>query len=130
MSFSKRLKQAMDEREVSQAELAAQIGKGKSSVSQYLSGKNIPKHSVQEQIAQVLDCTVEFLNSQVSESDTSHNGLHNIPVADAAKKLNKSEQFIRVALQTGTAPFGFAARNKTKWSYHISPKKLNEYISA
>ena len=128
MSFARRLKQAMAEREISQVELAAQIGKGKSSVSQYLSGKNVPKHDVQEKMAQVLDCTVEFLNSEVSEKDTSPDGLYNIPVAEAAKRLDKSEQFIRVALQAGTAPFGFAARNKTKWSYHISPKKLNEYI--
>ena len=37
MSFATRLKMVMAEREVSQVELAAAIGKGKSSVSQYLS---------------------------------------------------------------------------------------------
>lgn len=63
MSFSERLKQAMAEREISQAELVAHIDKGKSSVSQYISGKNIPKEDVQKQIADVLECTVEFLNS-------------------------------------------------------------------
>ena len=130
MNFSERLKQAMSEREISQAELAALIGKGKSSVSQYISGKNVPKDDVQQKIAQVLDCTVEFLNSEVPANDTTPSGLHNITVSEAAKKLDKSEQFIRVALQMGTAPFGFAARNKTRWSYHISPKKLAEYIGA
>lgn len=53
MSFASRLKQAMNERNVSQVELAAQIGKGKSSVSQYISGKNVPKEDVQKQIAEV-----------------------------------------------------------------------------
>jgi transcriptional regulator with XRE-family HTH domain len=43
MSFAKRLNQAMTERQISQTELAAAIGKGKSSVSQYISGKNVPK---------------------------------------------------------------------------------------
>ncbi len=128
MSFASRLKQAMDERNMSQAELAAQIGKGKSSVSQYISGKNIPKDDVQQQIATVLDCSVEWLNEEVPSNVTSVEGLHNISVAEAAKRISKSEQFVRVALQTGTAPFGFAARNKTKWSYHISPKKLDEYV--
>lgn len=128
MSFASRLKQAMDERNMSQAELAAQIGKGKSSVSQYISGKNIPKDDVQQQIAAVLDCSVEWLNEEVPSNNTSTVGLHNITVAEAAKRIDKSEQFVRVALQTGTAPFGFAAKNKTRWSYHISPKKLDEYV--
>ena len=113
---------------MTQAELAARIGKGKSSVSQYLSGKNIPKDAVQKQIAEVLDCTVEFLNSEVSDDGDIH--LKNVPVAEAAKILGKSEQFVRVALQTGVAPFGFAVKNKTVYSYHISPKKLAEYIGA
>lgn len=128
MSFAKRLKQAMDERQMTQAELAARIGKGKSSVSQYLSGKNIPKDDVQKQIAEVLDCTVDFLNSEVSDDGDIH--LKNVPVSEAAKMLGKSEQFVRVALQTGVAPFGFAVKNKTVFSYHISPKKLAEYIGA
>lgn len=113
---------------MTQAELAARIGKGKSSVSQYLSGKNIPKDDVQKQIAEVLDCTVDFLNSEVSDDGDIH--LKNVPVSEAAKLLGKSEQFVRVALQTGVAPFGFAVKNKTVFSYHISPKKLAEYIGA
>ena len=51
-----------------------------------------------------------------------------LSISKAAELLNVSEQFVRVALQMGTAPFGFAAKNKTVWSYHISPKKLTEYI--
>jgi transcriptional regulator with XRE-family HTH domain len=128
MSFAKRLKQAMQDKDMNQAELASRIGKGKSSVSQYLSGKNIPKDDVQKQIAEVLDCTVEFLNSEVSEDCDIY--LKNVPVAEAAKILGKSEQFVRVALQTGVAPFGFAVKNKSVFSYHISPKKLAEYIGA
>lgn len=130
MSFAKRLKQAMMERQMTQAELAAKIGKGKSSVSQYLSGKNIPKDDVQKQIAEVLDCTVEFLNSEVPANDHSEKGMKNVSVSECAKMLGKSEQFVRVALQTGVAPFGFAVKNKTVFSYHISPKKLAEYIDS
>lgn len=129
-NFAERLNQAMLERKISQKELAAAIGKGKSSVSQYLSGRSIPRPDVQEEIAQVLDCTVEWLNSEVPMNDHTENGLKNISVTKCAKEIGKSEQFVRVALQTGTAPFGFAAKNKSKWSYHISPKRLNEYIGS
>jgi len=127
-NFAERLNQAMVERQVSQKELAAAIGKGKSSVSQYLSGRSVPRPEVQKAIADFLDCTVQWLNSEVPASDTSDAGLKNISVERCASILGKSEQFVRVALQTGTAPFGFAVCNKSKYSYHISPKKLKEYV--
>ena len=127
MSFASRLNQALAERQTSQTELAAAIGKGKSSVSQYISGKNVPKLEVQQQIADFLGCTVEWLNSEVPVNDHTDKGLKYVSVEQCAKILGKSEQFIRVALQTGTAPFGFAAKNSSVWSYHISPKKLQEY---
>ena len=130
MSFASRLKQTLDERQMSQAELATRIGKGKSSVSQYLSGKNIPKDDVQKKIAEVLDCTVEFLNSEDPGTERSDDVQKNISVAECAKRIGKSEQFVRVALQTGVAPFGFAVKNKSVYSYHISPKLLDEYVSA
>ena len=129
MSFAKQLFCAMSDMGISQAELAKRIGKGKSSVSQYLSGKNVPKHDVQEKIAEVLGCTVEFLNQEtVDVSDLCE--VNNVSVAECARRIGKSEQFVRVALQTGVAPFGFAVKNKSVFSYHISPKKLNEYINS
>ena len=128
MSFASKLKQVMDERQISQTELAQAIGKGKSSISQYLSGKNIPKMDVQEKIAEFLECDVEyFSNDEVVVSCTD---FRNVPVVEAARLLGKSPQFVRVALQTGVAPFGFAAKNKTTYSYYISPKKLAEYVGS
>ena len=118
MNFARQLKQVMEEKQMTQSELAAKIGKGKSSVSQYLSGKNVPKEDVKKKIAEVLDC--DF--SSVVELQTD---AQSISVAECARLLGKSEQFVRVALQTGTAPFGFAVKNKSMYSYHISPKKLN-----
>jgi hypothetical protein len=59
------------------------------------------------------------------------NGLKNVPVDMAAKMLGKSRQFIRVSLQRGIAPFGFAVKlSGERFSYHISPKKLEEYIGS
>jgi hypothetical protein len=44
--------------------------------------------------------------------------------------MGKSKQFIRVALQQGIAPFGFAVKvGGDKWSYHISPMKFESYLS-
>jgi transcriptional regulator with XRE-family HTH domain len=115
---------------MTQAELADSIGKGRSSVSQYLSGKNLPKEDVLKKIAEVLDCTVEFLMGETPIEEEPNDDTRNISVAECAKRLGKSEQFVRIALQTGVAPFGFAVKNKSVYSYHISSKKLAEYIGS
>ena len=52
----------------------------------------------------------------------------NVTVKEAATRLGKSEQFIRIGLQRGFLPFGVAVKMSSKWTYHISPKKLEEYI--
>lgn len=53
----------------------------------------------------------------------------NVSIKEAARMLRKSEQFIRVGLQQGILPFGYAVKiNGSKYTYHISRKKLNEYI--
>lgn len=49
-------------------------------------------------------------------------------IQQAAKQLNKSEQFIRIGLQNERLPFGTAVKTSSKWSYHISEKLFNEYI--
>lgn len=125
MGFASRLKLMMVERQMNQTDLANAIGKGKSSVSQYLSGKNIPKEDVQKQIADALNVSVEFL---IGIDQPAISDSRNISVKECARLLGKSEQFVRVALQSGSAPFGFAVKNKTVYSYHISAKKLAEYI--
>jgi len=133
MSFSEQLKKAMLERNMNQAELSALTGIGKSSISQYISGKNEPKEIALNKIAEALDCSVAFLNGTTDCSDMTIDpkGLKNVPVDQAAKMLGKSRQFIRVSLQRGIAPFGFAVKlSGDKFSYHISPKKLNEYIGS
>ncbi len=50
-----------------------------------------------------------------------------LSVEEAARILNKPPQFVRLALQQERVDFGFAVHNK-RWSYHISEKKLKEYI--
>ena len=54
----------------------------------------------------------------------------NVSVKDAAIVLGKSQQFVRVGLQKGVLPIGIAIKmnGSSKWTYHISKKKLQEYI--
>lgn len=49
-------------------------------------------------------------------------------VKEAAKLMGKSQQFVRVGLQRGIFPFGYAIKMSSKWTYHISEAKLREYL--
>ena len=53
---------------------------------------------------------------------------NNISIKEAAKLLGKSEMFVRIGLQRGILPIGVAVKTSTKYTYHISPKLLEEYI--
>ena len=89
--------------------------------------------SLSEKLAEALDCSVAFLKGETECSDMTIDpkGLKNVPVDQVAKMLGKSRQFVRVSLQRGIAPFGFAVKlSGERFSYHISPKKLNEYIGS
>lgn len=132
MSFARNLKKTMQERNMTQTELAELTGIGKSSISQYLSGKNEPSNKRIEKIADALECSVAYLNglTEISDETDSNNGLKNIPVTVAAQRLGKSEQFVRVGLQRNRLPFGTAVKLSSRFTYHISPKLLDEYIGA
>jgi transcriptional regulator with XRE-family HTH domain len=120
----------MVNRNVNQTELSKLTGISKSSISQYLSGHNIPSRVRVCMIADVLSCDVEELMGDWNKKNNTINSDKNISVAEAAKRMGKSMQFVRVSLQKGIAPFGFAVQiSSNRWSYHISPKKFEEYLS-
>lgn len=54
-------------------------------------------------------------------------------ITEAARIMGKDPQFIRIGLQRGLLPFGWAIktdpRNK-KYSYYISEKLFNEFVGA
>lgn len=52
-----------------------------------------------------------------------------ITVKQAAEQLGKSEQFIRMGLQRGILPFGYAFVGSGKrWTYYINEADLKKYI--
>lgn len=51
-----------------------------------------------------------------------------LTVKEAAKRMKKSEQFVRIGLQRGILPFGYAVKVTNRWSYHISRHKFEEYM--
>ena len=60
MKFAKKLKKAMQELNLNQRQVAALTEKSKGSVSQYLSGKQIPTEEVQSAIATALGLESDY----------------------------------------------------------------------
>ena len=54
--------------------------------------------------------------------------MQKISVKEAAARLGKSQQYIRIGLQRKLLPFGTAVKMSSKWTYHVSPKLLDEYV--
>ena len=53
----------------------------------------------------------------------------NVKIKEVARRIGKSEQFVRIGLQRGILPIGIAIQiSDKKYTYHISPKLLTEYI--
>lgn len=46
---------------------------------------------------------------------------------EAAKIINASPQFVRIAMQQGKLPIGTAIKMSSIWTYHISEKLLADY---
>jgi len=122
----------MQEQHLSQTDLASITGIGKPSLSQYLSGKHTPHKQRVSEIATALGVASERLTAQSRSTEheappiISH---QKVSIEEAARMLGKSKQFVRVALQNGVAPFGFATKvSGSVYDYHISPKLLDAYI--
>lgn len=111
----------MNKNNITQKELSDRTAISKSSISQYVNGHNEPSILNREIIESILG---EFEEVETEEVEIDRN----VPIRVAAKKLGKSEQFIRVGLQNGVFNFGFAVKTSSKYSYHISPNKFEEYI--
>ena len=53
---------------------------------------------------------------------------NNMTIAEASELMGVSRQFVRVGLQKGILPFGYAVRvSAGRYTYFISRQKFSEY---
>lgn len=126
MNFESKLKKLMNELGVSQTKLFELTGIGKSSISQYLSGKNEPSKERKKEIAVALGVQEDYFNQFEATAIVQHGSAINVPVADAAKLMGKSKEWVMQGLRDGRFPWGYAVK-LNKWSYFISSVKFTEY---
>lgn len=84
MKFAEKLKKAMQELNLNQRQVVTMTGKSKGSVSQYLSGKQIPSEDVQSAIATSLGLAY-YNNTDLSDNDMNNINLIN-PSGEVTEK--------------------------------------------
>lgn len=130
--FNDNLKRIMQEKSYNVTKLSKESGIGKSSISMYLSGKNVPLPERIQVLADALDCNIADLaevpenvpTKQVIGFDTKE--VFNVPVETAAKLMHKKNNFVYEGLRQGIFPWGYAVKTSSTWSYYISSMKFTE----
>ncbi|MFV0519325.1 MAG: helix-turn-helix domain-containing protein [Lachnospirales bacterium] len=128
--FDIKLQKAMDKCDLTLSQLSDMTGINRSSISQYLSGKNEPRDNVKKILGEVLGC--DFLGKEV-EINQGYGpfifSTESIKLRVAARVLHKSEHKIVKAMVKGNLPIGYVldpGDENTPPDYYISPKLLYE----
>lgn len=133
MTFSEKLKQAMQELQLNQRQVCGLTGKSKGSVSQYLSGKQVPSVEVQSSIATALGLEEDYferLDDQITilpSSEVRNGIIPKLLPEVAAKYLGMDKGTVRRGLQQGVFPWGYAVRtSENRWAYFINARRFAE----
>lgn len=128
MKFSEQLLNLMNDLRLTQTQVSNLTGVGKSSISQYLSGKNEPSAERKKQIAVALGVDENYFEHIVTPKAklVPGKGVRIYPES-AAKLLGKTADFVRQGLQDRVFPWGYAVKFEKKWSYCILAGKFSEY---
>lgn len=133
MTFSEKLKKAMQDLNISQKQLVGMTCIGKSSISQYLSGKNTPTEERQRNIALSLGLEPDYFNKEAvvavlpKKIISNNNGIRKMLVEDVAKIMGMNHQTIRKGLQQGVFPWGYAIKtSENRWAYFINATSFEE----
>lgn len=133
MTFSEKLKQAMQELHLNQRQVCGMTGKSKGSVSQYISGKQIPSDDVQSAIAVALGLESDYferLDDQITilpSSEVRNGTIPKLLPEVVAKYLGMDKGTVRRGLQQGVFPWGYAVRtSENRWAYFINARRFAE----
>jgi transcriptional regulator with XRE-family HTH domain len=132
MNFSEKLKKVMQELNINQRQVCGIIGKSKGSVSQYLSGKQTPSEDAQRDIAVSLGLAPDYFsrddeNPSIQKMVLQDGVIKRLLPEDAAKLMGVEKRTVRLGLQQGVFPWGYAIKtSETRWTYFINARRFAE----
>ena len=131
--FSEKLKQAMQDLHLNQVQTCGLTGKSKGSISQYLSGKQVPSEDVQRSIATALGLASDYFAKPdkavvaLPKTELRNKVIERLDVREAAKIMRMNANTIREGLQQGRFPWGYAIQtSENRWVYFINAKRFAE----
>lgn len=124
MSIATNLRREMDANAVSVDALAARSGVEASFLRKYLAGKAKPSDAVLARLARGIGVTVESI-----AKDPLTRTQGKVRPEDAARRLNRNAQDIRVGIQLWLLPFGrcYKRLGSSVYTYEIDPDALEVY---
>lgn len=133
MKFAEKLKKAMQELNLNQRQVVTLTGKSKGSVSQYLSGKQIPSEDVQSAIASSLGLDSDYFTKDdehlviLPASEVRDGKIPRLLPEVAATYLGMDKATVRKGLQQGVFPWGYAVQtSEHRWAYFINARRFAE----
>jgi hypothetical protein len=124
MEFAEKLKKVMQDLNLKQSQVVAMTGKSKASISQYLSGKQVPTEEAQREIALALGLKGDYFKDELKPSVELGRRLgpiKRLTVEQAANLLDASKTTVSKGLQQGVFPWGYAIKTTEKsWTYIIN----------
>ena len=130
MKFSEKLKQAMQELNLSQSQVVGLTGKSKGSISMYLNDKTTPSEKVQSDIAVSLGLAPDYFeqgNTKTVIQKVKTGCIPELDVKVAAKMLGMNHNTVRKGLQQGVFPWGYAIHtSEHRWVYFINAQRFAE----
>lgn len=133
MKFAEKLKKAMQELGLNQRQVVTLTGKSKGSVSQYLSGKQIPSPDAQSAMAVSLGLDADYFTKDderlviLPASEVRDGKIPRLLPEVAATYLGMNKATVRKGLQQGVFPWGYAVQtSEHRWAYFINARRFAE----
>lgn len=130
MTFSEKLKKAMQDLNISQSQVVGLTGKSKASVSQYMSGRQTPSEKTQSDIAVSLGLVPDYFQKEdafLPKTVVKNGAIPKLEVEAAAKLLQMNHNTVRKGLQQGVFPWGYGIHTSdNRWVYFINAKRFAE----
>lgn len=131
MKFSEKLKKAMQQLGLNQAQVVGMTGKSKGSVSMYLNDKTTPPQQVQSDIAVSLGLAPDYFEQEearvVAMSKDAEGKIRRMLPEEVAVLLGMDKGTVRKGLQQGVFPWGYAIKtSENRWAYFINAMRFAE----
>lgn len=131
MKFSEKLKKAMQQLGINQAQVVGLTGKSKGSISMYLNDKTVPSEKVQSDIAVSLGLAPDYFEQEEAAVIVMPKGtegkIKKMLPEEAAVFLGMDKGTVRKGLQQGVFPWGYAIKtSENRWAYFINARRFAE----